>query len=354
MTTLTDVSDLAEYLTRKSTAPVYALVLSRGTSLGGGSVFEVLKQAELKGRTHEELGAALHRAAHRDATAARSGGAYSVWVQRSEEDTALLERFTFAIDLPVRSTDDERTTMLTVARELNEGQSRTLLEFAREIARKNQAEMDRLTAAAAAADARAVEMAGHYFGGVTTFANAALLNEERAAKLRAEKRSETMLQTALSLGDFLLPTLASGVLRRAGVDGTDPAATPQWKDMQTLRAVDPAKFSQISSVLDPLVQAAFGAILGGDVLAEFVPVAVARAMGHVTEEQAAAIVQILGPANVAADGTATPNAAQLAFSNLWRSRFFTLSAQADAAVKKMAEGSAGAAMKALVTGAATT
>jgi hypothetical protein len=322
------VAEMATYIERKSLRPVVAFLLVRG-KVSEDTQIDLLRGPEIQGKQPIDIAKMLYAASLADSNVIRAPASYFVVIVRGETSGAA-ERWGWNIDVPVpeRTVSSERDSFLFTAREQNNEQSRIMLEFARGMAQKNEEELQRLTLAAAQADARAADMAAKYFAGVNEYAQALLMHDERASKLAAEKRAAMMFQTVLGIaGDYLPPIIASGLLTKRGL-GKDPQSVPAWKWIMTLRSVPPEKFEALSAALGPEVIMALGPIMSGEVVGELVGPLVAKAMVKVPIEKAQAIFQLLGPE--AAPGK--PNEHQQAFGFLWDLRHHTLAASVDKAL----------------------
>jgi len=343
-----EIDALTAFLERKlGTADFYALVLNRGVSLANGNLCDVFRKVELKSmRSHKETAALIMQTAERNLKAARTSSAYSVWIQRSETDGSLVEHHDFFLEAPQRSQEQDRSSFLTVAREQNEAQSRTLLEFARSLAMKDQANYDRMVAELDGTRRQLSDALAREAANVAKYREMATLEAERADAMASRAFRDKMLADLIHTGaDYILPTLMSGAM-----GGSDPTTHTVLRHIQVLKRADAARLDAFMTKLDPLVLAGLGAVLGGDVSAQYVHVAVARAMRNVAPSLAKDIIIALGPPNQGEDGKPVANDYQKAFYELWSLREHTWSARGEKMIEALKTGAAGDILKHLMQG----
>ena len=341
-----EIDAMTSFLERKvGTADFFALVLNRGVSLANGNLCDVFRKTELKSmRSHKETAALILQTAERNMKASRTSSSYSVWIQRAEHDGSLVEHHDFFLEAPQRTQEQDRSSFLTVAREQNEAQSRTMLEFARSLAMKDQASYDRLVAELEATRRQLAEALAREASNVAKYREMATLEAERADAMASRAFRDKMLADLIHTGaDFILPTLMSGAM-----GGSDPATGTVLRHLQTLKRGNVTQLDAFMTRLDPMVLAGLGAVISGDVSAQYVHIAIARAMRNVPPSLAKDIIVALGPPQQGEDGKPTANEFQKAFYELWSLREHTWSARGEKMIEALKQGAGGDILKHLM------
>lgn len=342
-----EIDALTSFLERKlESADFYALVLNRGVSLANGNLCDVFRKSELKSmRSHKETAALVLQTADRNMKASRTSSAYSVWIQRSETSGELVEHHDFFLEAQQRTQEQDRSSFLTVAREQNEAQSRTLLEACRSLAMKDQASYDRLVAELEGTRRQLAEALAREAANIAKYREMASLEQERADAMASRAFRDKMLADLIHTGaDYILPTLMSGAM-----GGSDPATGTVLRHLQTLKRGNVTQLDAFMTRLDPMVLAGLGAVISGDVSAQYVHIAVARAMRNVPPSLAKDIILALGPPRQDAEGKVTPNELQNAFYELWSLREHTWSARGEKMIEALKSGAGGDILKALMS-----